>query len=166
MPARVLDACDAVVADIVSAWSPTAPSAAQREYAPEIGFSVDHAETLLSGRQVYVFPAAWGSPEGVTRGELLHEYTVSVVVAERYTAAAGPVPKAWVDERVLFVETLFNRLKDPTRELTGASVTLFRTPDVPAEVDEVYDLDMLAEQRAFWSRFTITYHEIVGVAGS
>jgi hypothetical protein len=67
---------------------------------------------------------------------------------------------------VLFVETLFNRLKDPTRTLSGSAVTLYREPQVPATVDEVYDLDDLLERKAFWSRFTITYHELVGTDGS
>lgn len=167
MPARVLDACDTVVSTISDLWTPTGSDSVSRAYAPEIGLSVDHADSLLAGRKVFVFPVSMGKPEGVSRGELLHEYTVSVLVVERYTGAAGEVPAEWLDERVLFVETLFNALANPTTEFTGATVTLFRTPDVPATLDEVYDLDLLlSDRKAFWSRFTITYHEIVGVAGS
>lgn len=167
--ARVLDACDAVAADIRAVWSPTAPNAVRRAYAPRIGFSGDHKNSLLVGRQVYAFPAAWGSPEGASRGELFHEYTVAVVVAERYTVDGqvpqGPVPDEWVDERVLFVEQHFNRLKDPTRAVTGVRVQLFRHPEIEATVDEVYNLDDLLEHKAFWSRFTVTFLEIVGTAG-
>lgn len=167
--ARSLDACDTVVADIAAAWSPQAPDGVRRAYVPRIGFSGDHKNSLLAGRQVYAFPAPWRSPEAASRGELLHEYTVVVVVAERYTVDGqvpqGPVPDEWVDARVLFVEQQFNRLKDPTRVLTGARVQLYRHPEVEATLDEVYDLADLLEHKAFWSQFTITFLEIVGTAG-
>jgi hypothetical protein len=166
MPARILDACDTVVTAIGAAWNPSAPNEVKRVYAPTIGLSIDNPDTLISGRKVYVFPGNWGTPGAASRGEIFKTHTVSVLVAERYTDEAE-LPDSWIDERVLFVETIFDLLANPTTIHTGALVSLYRDADDPAEVDVVYDLDLLlTERKAFWSRFTITFTEIVGVAGS
>lgn len=165
-PARILDACDTVVSAITAAWSPSAPDEVKRAYAPTIGLSKDNPDTLITGRKVYVFPGNWGTPGAASRSEIFKTHTISVLVAERYTDESE-MPESWIDDRVLFVETLFDLLANPTTIHTGALVNLYREADDPAQVDQVYDLDLLLQERkAFWSRFTITFTEIVGVAGS
>lgn len=167
--ARVLDLCNAVVTAIQTAWNPTGPDAVSRVYAPDVGLSPDETDTLISGRQVYVFPAAYGSPGLATRSELWRRHTIAVLVVERYTAAAGAPTTAWIDDRVAFVEQqIFNLLRDPTLELAGSVVTqAFPIPDEEAgRVDPVYDLETLIEHRTFWSQATFEFQELTTTAGA
>lgn len=163
--ARILDCCDAAVAAL-AALVEAFPATIQRTYVPDVGLTPDEPDTLISGCQVYAFPPSWGSSGAADRISIYQEYTLSFIVIERYTATAGAVPVAWVDAHVLFVESLFNLLKNPTTVLIGNLVNCYRPEDLPAEVNSVYDWDLLKDNKTFCSEFTVTFREIVGSEGS
>ena len=96
MAARILDVCDALVAAIQAAWSPASPDGVERGYVSKIKVGE------LTGRRVYVFPLRY-SDSPASRSENLTDYSVGVVVVERYRDAGVP-DKDWTDERVTFVE--------------------------------------------------------------
>ncbi len=170
--ARILDACDTVVSAIGALWNPSAPDEVKRVFAPAIGLTPDNADSLISGRKVYVFPGQWGTPGAATRTEIYKEHTITVLIVERWVdedgnTPQGEVPNDWLDARILFTESLFDLLANPTTIHTGTLVSLWRDPETPAQVDVLYDMDLLLEdKKAFWSRFTITFRELVGAAGS
>lgn len=169
-PARIIDACNAVTGAIQSVWNPVAPSAVQRSYVPDIGLSADHTDTLIQGRQVYVFPAKWENDGAIDRGNWDRLYVVQFVTVERYSVSGtdqvGTPTDDWVDQRVLFVEGIFNFLANPDVTIPGALVNLYRLPEDQASVDEVYDVDLLMRKKTFWSPATIAFREIVGLTGA
>lgn len=160
MSARILDLADAAAALIAKKWAPTSPDAVSREYGPDIGLNPDDAATLIAGRQVFVFPGAYAMPQLLDRQVLDKRYTLFVVVLEQYTAPAGSdagiPPKAWMDDRVLFTETLFTLLRDPDLVLLQTVI-----PDLEngSTVDAVYDFDLFQEQRTFRSQMTLNFQE-------
>jgi len=143
MAARIVDLCDAVVALL--------PTGAERVY--EV--SID-AETL-EGRAVYVFPSKYGYLEVLTRADDQSEYAVSVLIAERYPDA-GPAPKAWLDERVEWVQdNVLDVLDDPR----GAEPVEGYVP-WQSEVQTVYDVEELVNRKLFLSVVVITYRQFTG----
>ena len=163
MNARVDQLVDAVAGALVGAWGPTAPDGVSTEYAPDIGLTPDQADTLIQGRQVFVWPAAYGAPELLDRAELLKRYTVVVVVVERYTETTKRPPNDWIRARTAFVERqVYNLLRDPGLVLLDSLVP---APEEPGTVDVVYDLDVLIEHRAFWSQASFTFQETSGYGG-
>lgn len=162
MSARVLDACDAAVALIAAAWSPPAPSAVTRVYAPPVNLTED-ADPPLAGRQVFVFPGPYDAAQ-LDRAGQWRTYTLRVLVVERYTAGAGPVPAAWLDERVRFAQdAVFNRLADQSLKLVGQMTP---DPETPAAVDVLYDPDVLLQHKTFWSVMTFTFVEPTDLTGA
>ncbi len=156
--ARVDEFCDAVAAAIASQWAPVAPNEVITDYAPDIGLSVDEPDTLITGRKVYVWPIGYAAPETIDRAELLKQFTCGVVIVERYTTTAKSPPKAWMRERIRFVEQLvFNVLRNPNLTLLDALVP---APEEAGVIDVVFDLDILIEHRAFWSQGTFTFQEV------
>ena len=165
MAARVLVLADLVAAKIADAWRQydpafAAPSEVVRDWPDEIGVTPDQAESLLTGRKVYVFATAFGAPEMADRGDLLKRYQIIAQVVERY-AAAGSAPRAWVDARVNFVEAVvYDVLRDPHAELSPFTPD----PENPGEIDLVCDLDSLRKRKLFLSYATFTFTELQGVS--
>lgn len=153
--ARILDLCDCIASLIRTTWQPVAPSAASREYGPDVGLSPDDESTLLHGRAVYSFPGAYAFPSMQDREILDKRYTTTALVIERYTEPGTPT-KEWMDTRVNFVERVFKLFRDPNLVLLD---TLIPDLENAASVDVVYDLDLFAEQRTFWSQMTLTFQE-------
>ncbi len=158
--ARILDLCDAIATLIGATWVPVAPDAVSREYGPDVGLSEDDGNTLLDGRQVYVFPIGYGVPAMDDRTFLDKRYAVVVTIIERYTDDPGIPPNDWMDTRVTFTETLFKLLRNPFLELLAVSGA-YVMPDIenPATVDAVYDFDLFQENRTFRSQMTLNFQE-------
>lgn len=156
--ARVLQLCDAVASLIGSLWTPTAPDAVQRAYGPDVGLTEDDPSTLITGRQVYVFPVSYGVPTMIDRSELDHRDTVAVLVIERYTAGTGYPPVDWMDARVNFTEQkIFIPLRNPQLVLLD---TLIPDLETPGSVDVVYDIDLYRDNKTFWSQLTLPFQEV------
>jgi hypothetical protein len=156
--ARILQLVDAAAGELRARWGPKAPDAVTREYGPDVGFTPDDLSTLLPGRQVYLFPAAYAAPELAARDALQKRYKVAGLVVERYTAGTGRPPVGWMDARVTFVEqVVFKPLRDPGLVLLDGVVPDLETG---AEVTAVYDLDVYLKHRAFWSELLLTYQEL------
>lgn len=126
------------IADAVAA----AITGAERVYE----FSLDLES--MSGRYVYVLPSGYSAPEALTRSQDVGEVILSVVVAERYPDA-GPVPKAWLDERVEWVYDNVFSLDD------ARAAELAESFAWSSEVT-VYDLDELRNRNLFLSVVNLT----------
>lgn len=157
MSARVLNTADAVVSVIQTWWNPTSPDAVERDYVPDVILNPDDPG-VLTGRKVWIFPASHGAPEMVTRAELRRTDTIAFLVVERYTDAAGKVPAAWLDERVEFVQGLYDLIRDPNLDILDGTVVV--RPVDPGSVEVVYDRDVLMEHRTFWSYGSVTYERV------
>ncbi len=165
MAARVVEVCDAALAVIRAAWDPVAPDEVARRYDLEIITLPEEAQRI-KGRKVYGLPDAYTSPEAATRGEDVNEYGLFLLVAERYEAA-GPVPNAWVDERIAFVEqTVLGPLGD------ARTVRLLADPADPENtglypysgfVETVFDAEELTHRKLFLSVVRLTFRESVEV---
>lgn len=154
MASRIVEVCDAVVAVIAAAWTPTAPDAVSREYDADID------SKKLTGRKVYVFPASYTNPEPASRSEDINDYAVAVMVVERYDPEQqGRIPNSWVDDRIAFVtDKVYGPLSD------ARSVTLLgELYPFTAEVDPVYDVDELRSRKLFLSVVNLTFRESVEV---
>jgi hypothetical protein len=162
---RAAQVADAVADVITAAWKdadggPDAPSGVCREWAKDVVLTGDDPTRLLAGRQVLVFASGLEQPEVLDRGEQVQRYTVGVLVCERYTESAGDVPKAWVDERVGFVEAVvFKPLASPRLKLFGGAVR--QEFGLPNAVDVLCDRDMLRQRRTFWAVATFNFRELV-----
>jgi hypothetical protein len=157
MSARIIAVCDAVVAAIGAAWTPTAPDAVTRVYAPPVTLTADDPITVLTGRQVFVFGLQYSIPSLQTRADWDRTERIDVLVVERYTADSGAPPTAWLDARVDFVESLYMALRTP------ASFPLADTAWPQQEQPDpviVYDRDVLLQHRTFWSQFTVNFEEV------
>ncbi|MDB5310677.1 MAG: hypothetical protein JWO38_4879 [Gemmataceae bacterium] len=165
--ARILDVCDSVVSMIQTAWVPAAPSAVSRVYDPDIGLTAEDVNTRLAGRQVLVFPTKYESPAQASRDMLWRKHRVTVLTVERYTDGSGSPPVAWMDARVGFVEQMiFNPLRNPALVLAGQLVTqAFPAPDEAAEAD-VYDIDIVIQDRAFWAEVRVVLQEPTDLTGA
>jgi hypothetical protein len=98
----------------------------------------------IEGRLVWVFPDTY-TWTPVTRGKDDGDVVLQIVVAERFTELAekGRPPKAWLDERVLWVEKLWRKLADQR----GESV---KWPVGEEGAVPVLDPQMLREFGIFW----------------
>lgn len=161
MTARVLTVADAVAANILALWQasaspPGVDDDVQRVYEAPVGDA--DGELPYIGRQVYVFPSGYAWPEEATRAEAVNEYTVDVVVVERYLESTVPVPSSWLDVRVTFVEEIvWQPGRDPREAplVTGALLW----PD-SGEVS-TYDIDALREDKLFWSHARLLLREVI-----
>lgn len=156
--ARVTEVCDAVVAAVAALWTPAAPNAVERTYLTPV------EPGDLAGRQVWVTPASFAD-EPASRGEDLGQYTVAVVVAERY-ADGGAVPRGWMDERVLFVESLFDLLGNYGQRRASGWLSV-GTParrhfTERAAVPAVYDWEFLSGDHCFWAELEFDFREVRG----
>jgi len=163
--ARVDDCADAVVTAIKAAWTTRqAPDDVTAVYAPDIGLNPDQPDTLVSGRQVFVFAEAWAAAETVSRADVRRRYTVWVLTVERYTESAAPVPVEWIRERTAFVESLAN-LFAPGSSIDGSLSSYYVPPDALPEVQIVADREELIQRAAFWSVLVLSLDQLVNFAG-
>ena len=143
--------CDAVVTRITALWSPTGSDAVQRHYGVVAGVNPDDAATLMTGRQVWVFPIRRVTGLADRGPDWDARYEVAVVIGERYTDDSGRPTKSWMDTRVTFAEGLYEALQDPTYALaTGLSAD----PEAESEIT-IYDFDEYMQKRGFWCDFVI-----------
>lgn len=154
--AKIIEVCDALVTQIGTAWSPTAPNAVERVYLAPIGVQ---ELSSLTGRKVYVFPAL-KSDEPATRGEDLKSYTIAIVIVERYTDAGMPT-RAWMDALVYFVENTIEGAID----FDGRTLLSINSRELWTQALEtsIYDLEMLNEKNLFYSEIEVTMQEILAV---
>ncbi len=158
MSSRAAQVRDACAAAIRAAWSPAAPDAVTGVWATDVVLDPDRPDELLAGRQVYVFATSLTQPRLVDRGGVLRRYLVSALVAERYDSA-GPVPTAWVDDRVAFVEAkVLGVLAAPSLRLLDGAVRL--AMDEEHGIDLVCDRELLQQVRTFWSVGTFVFQEV------
>jgi hypothetical protein len=152
--ARIIAACDAVVAALQTAWAPVAPDGIARLYVAPV--TVQELPSLV-GRQVWVFPASYDDDEE-TRGEDEWAHELGVLIVERCPDAGGP-SVAWMDERVAFVE---QTVRGTLKAFQGRGSLLADTYWLEkAPVVEVYQVQALNEAGIFWSEIEVTLREIV-----
>lgn len=158
MAARINTICDAV-ADAIEAWWASATPAmgaadsVVRDYQPDIGPDQPQEENSRPvGRRVYVFPDASTHHGAATRGEDDDEHAVVVAVEEWYPEAGKP-PRAWMDARVLFTESLWKVLRDARTDVVAGS-----RPE-SAEVTDWFDVGMLVTNRAYLGFVRVSYRE-------
>lgn len=158
--ARVLTLCDALVSAVTAAWTTIVADSGtvtRRYIAP-----VDVQElNSLTGRHVYVFPGPYdNSPD--TRGHDCWVHVIGILVVERYTTLGGEPADAtlrtWLDDRVDFVEsTVINTIDyDGRTRLSIGSTRKILTLSIEVET---YDVDMLNQQKLFWSEITATFQD-------
>jgi hypothetical protein len=163
MSARVNEVCDAVVTAVLAAWNTSispaavaAPDSVERTYLTPVKFN------SLTGRKVWVSPVGFGD-ENASRAENLGQYTVAVVVAERYEDAGLP-SRAWLDTRVDFVELLYDLLGSyGNRRASGwlsAGTPARRHYTERAAVGEVYSFEYLDQQHVFWAEMELEFREV------
>jgi hypothetical protein len=160
MNARIIQLTDAVVSLIKSNLWPNmgANDAATRSYGADIGLNVDDTDTLLPGRQVYVYGTQRAMQGLADRGEADNRYTIVVQVFERYVDAPAYPTTEWMDERVNFVEqSIFKPLSDQRTPLLG---TAFPDLEEFGTIDFVYDITYYAQYHAFFSQVTLHFQEI------
>jgi hypothetical protein len=84
-----------------------------------------------------------------------------VLTFERYEDAADPeevIPIAWIDERVDFVHTLrdaFDFYRDGTQPSFNKQLQTITAP-----VEDIYDPDLLAQDKVFWSWIEFGFQEV------
>lgn len=139
MAARVLTLVDAQVTRIAALVGATAD--VSREYDTPVE---DKDLKALTGRKVWVFPVDYDTAP-LNRGEDLGRYTFLFVVVERYTAG-GPPTKVWLDERVLFAQSIFDLLEDARTGSESAGWCESVDGRMP-----VYDPAALREQSIYWA---------------
>jgi hypothetical protein len=163
MAARINEVADAVVTAVLAAWNAsiapetvTAPDECVRTYLVPADLGT------LTGRKVWVTPARFAD-ENASRAENLGQYTVAVVVAERYESA-GPPPRAWLDERVAFVELLYDLLGSyGNRRASGwlsVGTPARRHFTESAAVGEVYAFEYLSSDHVFWAELEFEFREV------
>lgn len=105
MTTPTLVLCQQLATYVAAAWAPTGADAVDWDFFRRWGDGQDALKNLV-GRQVVFFPAEEGYDlEAENRAEDAYRHRVSVLVGERYTAAAGDAPRAWTAARVDFVHT-------------------------------------------------------------
>jgi len=152
---RVLEACDAV-ADFLS-------ERIEEEVAVSRRYVATDEYATMTGRKIRVYPEGYTDAERLTKRRTYKELRVVVVVEERYEApgVAGdndPVPTAWVDERVDWVEeSVFDPLND--KGVHGNDLLADRFRNYTCEVTVVADPQRLQESKVFFSLITVSYRE-------
>lgn len=120
-------------------------------------YEVTHDMGSFTGRKVEIYPLMYNPDEDATREETFYDFRYSFVVMERYRDK-GIVPKAWIDERVEFVEEyIFNPLDQRIITVIADSRKYWTTE---VEVTSVYDFDMLRQFKVFWSEVETTFRKI------
>lgn len=150
MASTIREIADAVVAKIAADWQPTGDDTVERVYLPGVE---DIKE--LAGRQVQVWFEDYGQADIASREQDRNSFVIVVDVYEKCDEQGEP-SVAWVDERVDWVEGIWDLLNE------ARNPPLFPSPlndVIPAASSRVgsYDPDLLREENLFASRIAITY---------
>lgn len=154
--ARITQVAETVAATLGHEADPAAGITVEREYAPDWlnpDFWKDNPNLAnkFTGRRLYVFGATQKQVSPADRGADLNEYGIAVVVMERYVGDEPVPPRAWVDERVAWVEAnVYDRLGDARDNELPAGVW----PDTQ-EWTAVYDPGLLRSHKLFRSEVTL-----------
>lgn len=146
--AKCIQLADAAAQRISAAWNPVAPNEILRDYV--IPAKVD----AIVGRKVWIWPVAHATQGPATRAADIEEHQIALVIAERYTGTEPRPPKAWIDERVNFVEqSIWDLLSDVRNQ--------FLVENVWPQSGEilVFDWTMLNKLQTFWSEIELTFRE-------
>lgn len=163
---RLSEVAKLVAAALDQAADPAAGITVQRTYAPD-WLDPDYwkdnpnLQTEFTGRRVYVFGSAERQEGPATRGEDYNDYTITIIILERYDGSEPIPPDDWIEEREAWVESqVYDRLGDARAEGDDEVV-----PDAIAQSQEwaqVYSIDYLRQLKLFRSEVNITYRRIEG----
>lgn len=144
-PSTLLRIADAVVLTIRDEWRPQGEDTVERVYLPD----VDKPEAL-AGRRVWVFPIGKGQVDIADRGDDAVVHRVGVVITERCEPGEWPPSRDWCDERVSFVEALYQRLGDARDEALFPPALRDYYPE-EAEIVVAFDPDTLRSRQLYWA---------------
>lgn len=158
MAARVNEVGDALVAAILAIW----PDGADAPNAVERTYLVPTDLNTLTGRKVWVTPVAF-EDENASRDENLGKYSHAIVIAERYEPGGVP-PRAWMDERVEFVQAVYDLVGSyGNRRASGwleAGTPARRLWTDRAAVPTVYDWQTMNSDHGFWAEMEVEHREV------
>lgn len=150
--ARLVEVAEAVRAEIAA--GPFDDPAGMEPASVERVWGMDFEADRAAGLRVHVVPVGYSQPETATRAEVTWEYTVGVVVTDRYSEAGQP-PKEWVDERVRWVlKNVWERVGD-ARHFDAVAGAWPESGEVSA-----FDPEFLRELKLFWSEVTVAIREV------
>lgn len=155
---RDLTLIDQLVAVIESAWAPVAPNSVGREYIASVS---EKDLKDFTGRRVFLFPMEYQTDDE-NRSENRYGYRIGITVLERFEdadKASSEIVKAWLDERLDFVET---RIIDGL-DYGNGGLLVFGGREVWTESIECpqrYDVDLLAEKKMFRCDLMFMFREI------
>jgi hypothetical protein len=155
IPSPTIALCDALVTFGRAQWEPKAPSGIERSHRGQT-IKLDESK----GRQVRIVPLGYDSI-AAARGLDFYNHRIGVLTFERYEDAADPeevIPIAWIDERVDFVHTLrdaFDFYRDGTQPSFNKQLQTITAP-----VEDIYDPDLLAQDKVFWSWIEFGFQEV------
>lgn len=118
-------------------------------------YEVEYDLGTIEGLYVNVFPAMYGISERATRSEDYLDVMTAIVVLERYTQPDKP-PKAWLDDRVQWVENL---VFSPLVKIE-CPLLLNAFWESSVKVTTVYDWTFLRQQKVFWSEVEVSFRRI------
>lgn len=162
--ARECDIADAVAAYINTLWTTKgAQDGVQRVWVANIGLDPSKQAELIQGRQVFVLPVTHATPEWMARAVKKNQYTIVVLIAERYTGDGLIPPNSWVDPIVLFGEqTIFYPLGDPNNQLVGTAGVVtdaYADPEVMPTVDVLIDRERLLQNGTVFIQYTFVFQD-------
>jgi hypothetical protein len=102
---RHLDVQDGARTAVVAVWQPALPDEAIRDHLRHEDFAT------MTGRKVFIYGPENGANEveAINRVEVINGFKVNLEIFEKFEEAGRP-PKAWVDERVSFVDTVYTAI--------------------------------------------------------
>jgi hypothetical protein len=159
--ARVLEVCDTLVAAGDRFLKGCAPaSKCERAYYPNVTDSI--FETWKASNKafhVFVMPLRYASATETRRHDR-NTYTYGIVAIDRYTAAAGPAPTAWIDSRIKLFEDFIQEVSEFRDPLEGSGKT--DGPRCTSEdVSSILDIPLLVERDVFWAEAELEFQEVL-----
>jgi hypothetical protein len=154
MAAEIINICEEIREWIEAGLNAPGDATVSREYIGPV--SVDS----ITGRKVFVMPLSYlNNP--ADRGEDEWVYGVQVTVIEKYTDRGDPT-KAWIDERVLFVQQKVSDRCDFVRTMLVFGTNNERRLLTYANEVAVYDEALLVQNKLFKSDVTFEFRETMG----
>lgn len=154
-----VDLCVDLAAAVLAAWTGKgANDGVDWDFFKRYADADEVGAAKLVGRQVVFFPTGYDW-QSATRAEDEYTHRVSCLVTERYTDAAGDVPKLWTAERVDFVHTYIVKGLRFTR--TGPPSWNRKLMTLGASV-QVCDVEkLITGGRLFYSLTELVFTELV-----
>jgi hypothetical protein len=147
MAARIVELADLLVTAIQTAASTTAT--VERVWEAQV--NPDDLTSLgKNDRRVWVFPLEDADGGPVSRAQDSTLYTFGVLVAEK-CFTAGAMPRAWIDERVQWVDEKVKEVTTDARDRFGGAYPESRETDMP-------DADA-ARAKVFWMLTRVTLRD-------